>query len=94
MKFVSVGVDSWGCDYGLIDADGEIIEPPHCYRDERNEAAYNKTIDAIGKDELYKTTGIQFMRFNTLYQLVAARDADQDILTRADKLLFIAEIQS
>ena len=92
LKFVSVGVDSWGCDYGLLDADGAIIEPPHCYRDDRNEAAYTKTIDAIGKNELYKTTGIQFMRFNTLYQLVAARDADQNILTRADKLLFIADL--
>lgn len=92
LKFVSVGVDSWGCDYGLIDADGEIIEPPHCYRDDRNEAAYTRTIDAIGKNELYKTTGIQFMRFNTLYQLVAARDANPNILTRAHKLLFMADI--
>ena len=53
LNFVSVGVDSWGCDYGLINADGAIIEPPHCYRDLRNEAAYTKTIDVIGKDELY-----------------------------------------
>ncbi len=92
LKFVSVGVDSWGCDYGLIDADGAIIEPPHCYRDERNAAAYAKTTDAIGKNVLYETTGIQFMRFNTLYQLVAARDADPDMLARADKLLFMADL--
>ncbi len=92
LKFVSVGVDSWGCDYGLIDADGVIIEPPHCYRDERNAPAYSKTIDAIGKDALYETTGVQFMRFNTLYQLVAAHDDNPDILARADKLLFIADL--
>lgn len=92
LNFVSVGVDSWGCDYGLIDADGSIIEPPHCYRDERNAAAFTKTIDAIGKNALYETTGIQFMRFNTLYQLVAARDANPDMLARADKLLFMADL--
>lgn len=92
LKFVSVGVDSWGCDYGLIDADGAVIEPPHCYRDERNVAAYTKTIDAIGKNALYEATGVQFMRFNTLYQLVAARDANPDIIVRADKLLFIADL--
>lgn len=92
LKFVSVGVDSWGCDYGLIDADGEIIEPPHCYRDQRNTAAYTKTIEAIGKDELYKTTGIQFMRFNSLYQLVAAHDDSPDIVARAAKILFIADL--
>ena len=92
LRFVSVGVDSWGCDYGLIDADGALIEPPHCYRDERNAPAYSKTIDAIGKDALYETTGIQFMRFNTLYQLVAAHDANPDLIARADKLLFIADL--
>ena len=92
LNLVSVGVDSWGCDYGLIDADGAIIEPPHCYRDERNAAAYAKTIDAIGKEVIYETTGIQFMRFNALYQLVAAQDADPGILSRADKLLFIADL--
>ena len=92
LTLVSVGVDSWGCDYGLIDAAGAVIEPPHCYRDERNVAAYTETIDAIGKKAIYERTGIQFMPFNTLYQLVAAHDANPEMLARADKLLFMADL--
>ncbi len=89
----SIGVDSWGVDYGLLDQAGNLLEPPHCYRDERNQPAYESTIEAIGKPALYQQTGIQFMALNTLFQLVAARNADADLLlSRADRLLFIPDL--
>ena len=89
---LSLGVDTWGVDYGLIDADGRVIEDPHCYRDERNRAAFEKTIASIGREALYEATGIQFMALNTLFQLVAARDADPQVLARADRLLFMPDL--
>jgi rhamnulokinase len=91
-ELLSLGVDTWGVDYGLIDADGGLIEDPHCYRDERNQAAFEKTIAAIGRKALYEATGIQFMALNTLFQLVAAHDADPTLLARADRLLFMPDL--
>jgi rhamnulokinase len=88
----SIGVDTWGVDFALLGRSGELLGTPHCYRDARNAAAFEKTIAAIGRAAIYDATGIQFMALNTLYQLVAWRDADAQILERADKLLFMPDV--
>jgi rhamnulokinase len=67
----SVGVDGWGCDYALIDADGERIGNSFCYRDPRNVPAMEKTFSKVPRERMYEITGIQFLSFNTVYQLVA-----------------------
>jgi rhamnulokinase len=69
----SIGIDTWGVDYGLLDADGRLVAEPVSYRDDRA----TKTVDRIHADvspgELYAVAGLQFMPFNTIYQLAAER---------------------
>jgi len=88
----SVGVDTWGVDFALIGKDGELAHMPHAYRDPRNDAAHEKLIDTLGKEKLYDRTGIQFMALNTLPQLVAAHDADSELLGRSAHLLFVPDL--
>src|SRR5207302_5077959 len=85
----SIGVDSWGVDYGLISADGELIERPICYRDERTQGAMDQVFRRIPREEIFKRTGIQFLIFNTLFQLYAQVQAG--IPQAATKLLLIPE---
>ncbi|MDY7108912.1 MAG: rhamnulokinase family protein [Planctomycetota bacterium] len=89
---LSLGVDTWGVDYGLLDDTGRLLEDPHCYRDERNRAAFDKLLASIGRAALYEATGIQFMDLNTLVQLVAAREADPALIDRANTLLFMPDL--
>lgn len=72
-RLVSVGVDSWGVDYGLLDADYRLIEDPISYRDARTEGVMDEVGARLGREEIFARTGIQFLPFNTLYQLVAHR---------------------
>jgi rhamnulokinase len=67
----SIGVDSWGVDYGLIDAGGELIESPICYRDSRTKDLMQQVFMRVSREEIFQRTGIQFLSFNTLFQLVA-----------------------
>lgn len=69
----SIGVDAWGVDYGLLDAAGDLLADPISYRDERTAAAVEFTHDLIPPSDLFATTGVQFLPFNTIYQLVAER---------------------
>ena len=66
-----IGIDSWAVDYGLLDADGQLLGPPYSHRDERTEGIADRVDETIGAEELYAVTGIQRLPFNTLYQLVA-----------------------
>lgn len=72
-RLASVGVDSWGVDYGLLDAEGHLLEEPISYRDARTEGVMEEIGARIGREEIFARTGIQFLPFNTLYQLVAHR---------------------
>jgi rhamnulokinase len=67
----SIGVDSWGVDYGLIDADDQLIELPICYRDSRTEGVMDQLFTRVPRAEIFARTGIQFLQFNTLFQLFA-----------------------
>jgi rhamnulokinase len=89
---VSVGVDSWALDFGLIDREGNLIELPVHYRDARRAHEYESVIARIGKRDLYERTGIQLMPINTIFEL-AAMAADRDsALTRADQLLLLPDL--
>ena len=70
-KIQSVGVDSWAVDYCLIDDRGELVEWPICYRDERTQGAMDQVFASVSREEIFERTGIQFMPFNTLFQLFA-----------------------
>ncbi len=92
VPLVSVGVDTWGVDYALIGRSGELLGLPHAYRDERNQPAFERTIAAVGRGAIYDATGIQFMPLNTLYQLVAAQDAEPTTLAQSASLLFMPDL--
>lgn len=87
---VSIGVDSWGVDYGLIDADGNLVEDPICYRDERTAGVMDQVFVKTPRAEIFARTGIQFLAFNTLFQLFA--HAQSGIPARAVKLLLIPDL--
>lgn len=84
----SLGVDGWGVDYGYLDDSGRLIDQPFAYRDRRT-AAWEEVADAIGRDELYATTGIQLMGINTIFQIAAD---DPDRITRAERLLLLPDL--
>lgn len=88
---VSVGVDTWGVDWALVDDAGELVGLPHAYRDPRNNAAYEQVVAKLGRDRIYKTTGIQFMALNTLYSLYAHKLADPDAVANG-QLLFMPDL--
>lgn len=86
----SIGIDTWGVDFGLLDAEGNLLENPYHYRDRRTEGMIEKAAEILPKKEMYFHSGIQFMPFNTLFQLLAYRQ--QEIFARAAKLLFMPNL--
>ncbi len=67
----TLGVDSWGVDYGLLDAGGRLLEDPVAYRDDRTEGEMERVFEKVTREEIFERTGIQFMNLNTLFQLHA-----------------------
>jgi rhamnulokinase len=72
----SIGIDSWAIDYGLLDASGALLYQPYHYRDGGAASAIEAVHARVTREELYARTGLQFLPFNTLYQLAAAREMD------------------
>lgn len=90
--FDSISIDTWGVDFGLLDKDGVLLENPVHYRDKRNIGMVEKAAKYIGKDEMYKLTGIQFMDFNTAFQLLSIKENRPELLARAQSLLFMPDL--
>lgn len=88
----SIGVDTWGVDFGLIDRDGHLIGNPVCYRDSRTAGMVDKLFKILNPSEHYATTGIQVMEINTLAQLLSIKDTAQ--LESACRLLFMPDLFS
>jgi rhamnulokinase len=88
----SIGVDAWGCDYGLLREDGSLIEPPYTYRDTRTDGVMEHVFAKVSRDRVYATTGIQFLWFNTLYQLYAACRNTPDTIAAAHRFATIPDI--
>jgi sugar (pentulose or hexulose) kinase len=84
----SIGIDSWGVDYGLLDTSGALTANPAHYRDTRTTGVMEQVTASLGAAEIYATTGIQFLPFNTLYQLVAESGAGQRILLIPDLIAY------
>lgn len=88
----SIGIDTWGCDVAYFYADGTLAGLPYCYRDTHTEGAVGKfTSTKMPHAELYDRTGIQFMDFNTLFQLHTLRTDGAKVLDAADKILFMPD---
>jgi rhamnulokinase len=91
---ISLGIDTWGVDFGLLDGNGELIGKPFAYRDSLTETAMDEVFRMIRPKDLYTRTGIQFLRFNTLFQLWALKKQFPTRLLQADKLLFMPDLLS
>ncbi len=90
----SIGIDTWGVDFGLIDKNGNLLGNPVCYRDERTEGLPEELFDAASLPVHYAEAGIQVMPINTLYQLYSMKKSDDTRLEVADKLLFMPDLFS
>lgn len=92
VAYESIGVDTWGVDYVLLDGDNVRFAPPVAYRDHRTEGLLEKyTAEVISREDIYLKTGIQFLPFNTLYQLYAQTLIEPELLGKTNTLLFIAD---
>ncbi len=88
----SIGVDTWGVDFALLDSNGELLGNPHHYRDPRTERAFEEVFKRVSREEIYFRTGIQFMRLNTLYQLYSLVLNKSSMLKAADKFLMMPDL--
>ncbi|HET7221366.1 MAG TPA: rhamnulokinase family protein [Vicinamibacterales bacterium] len=79
----SIGVDAWGCDYALLGEQGVLIQNPYHYRDNRTDGVMDAVFQRVPAEEIYAATGIQFLPFNTLYQLYAACRATPRLIDAA-----------
>lgn len=88
----SIGVDSWGVDWSVVDSNGELLGLPHAYRDPRNNRAFDEVTAQIPIEEIYQITGIQIMPINSLYSLFALSSNSPELVAAADHLLFIPDL--
>jgi rhamnulokinase len=91
-RLESIGVDTWGCDYGLIGETGDLLGNPYHYRDARTDGVMEDVIAGLSRARIYDATGIQFLPFNTLYQLVAAARLTPRLLDAATQFGTIPDI--
>lgn len=88
---VSMGIDTWGVDYVLLDKDDNILGDTVGYRDSRTEGMDEKVYEVIPQDDLYARTGIQKQIFNTIYQLMAVKESHPEYLEQAETILMIPD---
>lgn len=88
----AIGIDTWGVDYGYLDADGKLMTPPFAYRDARSERAMPAVYERISPDRLFKLAGIQEMPFNSIFQVMADLQETPDLIGKASRLLFMPEL--
>jgi rhamnulokinase len=87
-----IGVDTWGVDFGLIGRVGNVLGNPYHYRDTRTDGMMERTFAKVPREKVFEATGIQFMQLNTLYQLMAMREASSQALDIAETLLFMPDL--
>ena len=87
-----IGIDTWGCDFGLIDKNGALLENPVHYRDLRTEGVPEEVFKIVPREKVYSMTGIQHMRINTLYQLASLKFKRPEKLEATDKILMIPDL--
>ena len=87
-RVVSLGVDTWGVDFGLLDSNDQLLENPRHYRDQ-SEDILETAFEIVPREEIFQQTGLQFMEFNSLYQLLALKLENESLLDNAASLLMI-----
>ena len=92
VELSGIGVDAWGVDYALLGEGGELLQNPYHYRDARTRGVMEEVFQRVTKEEIYWTTGVQFMPINTLYQLFAAKRDMPELLKAAESLVTIPDL--
>ena len=88
----AIGIDTWGVDFALLDKNGELLQAPVHYRDERTVGMPEEVEKIVPLSEIYRRTGTQHMRINTLYQLYYLAKYRPELVAEADKMLFIPDL--
>lgn len=91
LELTSIGIDTWGVDFVCIGKDGNVMRNPYSYRDPFTNGAMEDYFQKVPREKVYEKTGIQFMNFNSLFQLSAMRKENDPILDEASKILFIPD---
>lgn len=89
---VSIALDSWAIDYGLLGRSGELLGNPYHYRDHRTDRIMEEVFQIMPKEEIFRKTGIQFLPFNTIYQLYAAKQANPSLFRESKHFLMIPDL--
>jgi rhamnulokinase len=92
LEISGIGIDTWGVDFGLLGRDGALTDNPRHYRDSRNNGILERTFAQVPREKIFARTGIQFMQFNTLFQLNAMRHECAPALDAAETLLFMPDL--
>ena len=88
----SIGVDTWGVDYALLGERGNLLENPYHYRDSRTDGIMDAVLAQVPRENIYSITGVQFLPFNTLYQLYAASLLTPRLIHAAEALATIPDL--
>lgn len=91
-QIAGMGLDTWGVDFGLIDSSGSLIGNPYHYRDNRTDGVPEELFERIPREEIYRTTGIQFMQINSVYQLHAFARRSPELYAAAARLLHTPDL--
>lgn len=90
VQLESIGIDTWGVDYGLLGEDGGLLAQPFNYRDGRTDGQMEAVFDQVSADDIFGATGIQFMQINTLFQLYSEKNSEN--MQKAKTLLFMPDL--
>lgn len=91
-RIVSVGVDTWGVDFGLLGRGDELLGNPYHYRDRRTAGMFDQAFSIVPREEIFAESGLQFMELNTLYQLLAMKQQNSPLLDAAESLLMMPDL--
>ncbi|WP_039032153.1 rhamnulokinase [Leclercia adecarboxylata] len=91
IRIDSIGIDTWGVDYVLLDSNGQRVGLPVSYRDDRTDGVMTHALEQLGKAEIYGRSGIQFLPFNTLYQLRALVEQQPELVANVAHALLIPD---
>jgi len=92
LQVAGIGVDTWGVDIALLGSDGQLVEDPHHYRDNRNDGMVERVFGVVPREEVFEATGIQIMQINSLFQLYAAKLGGGTAVDAAARLLFMPDL--
>ncbi len=91
-RVVGIGLDTWGVDFGLLARDDALLGNPYHYRDSRTDHAMAAAFEIVPREEIFERTGIQFLQFNSLFQLTAMAEAGSPLLDAAETFLNVPDL--